>query len=101
MPGTAQLRRGERRMEERGDQRVQVYRGLADYLGTINMSRGALSYPLKTLPRPKGKATRVVITEYDLPREFIQPHDVVVTSDGTAWYSSFGEQSLGRLDPAS
>jgi len=101
MPGAPQLRRGERRMEERGDQRVQVYRALADYLSTINTSRGAWNYPLKTLPRPKGKATRVVITEYDLPREFIQPHDVVVTTDGTAWYSSFGEQNLGRLDPAS
>ena len=28
-----------------------------------------------------------------------QPHDVVVDADGIAWYSSFGEQILGRLDP--
>ncbi|MEJ0077165.1 MAG: carboxypeptidase regulatory-like domain-containing protein [Alphaproteobacteria bacterium] len=99
MPGAPQLRRGERLMEERGDQRVQVYRGLADYLAQINQSKGAWSYALKTLPRPTGKGTRAVITEYDLPREAIQPHDVVVDADGIAWYSSFGEQNLGRLDP--
>jgi streptogramin lyase len=100
IPGAAQLRRAERLMEERGDQRVQVYRGLADYLSTINLNgRDQWGYALKTLPRPAGRATRVVITEYDLPRETIQPHDVVVDADGIAWYSSFGEQNLGRLDP--
>jgi streptogramin lyase len=100
IPAAPQLRRGERRMEERGDQRVQVYRGMADFLGGVNLSSGPQwSYALKTLPRPKGRSTRVVITEYDLPRETIQPHDVVIDSDGIAWYSSFGEQFLGRLDP--
>jgi virginiamycin B lyase len=102
IPAAPQLRRAERLMEERGDQRVQVYRGLADYLSTINLSAGERwSYPLKVLPRPKGKSTRAVITEYDLPRETIQPHDVVVDADGIAWYSSFGEQFLGKLEPKS
>jgi streptogramin lyase len=41
----------------------------------------------------------VIYTEYDLPRQTIQPHDVVVDEQGIAWYSSFGEQNLGRLDP--
>jgi streptogramin lyase len=99
IPQHPQLRKGERRMEERGDQRVQVYRAAADFLSGINQSSGPWSYQLKTLPRPKGRATRVVITEYDLPRETISPHDVVLDADGTAWYSSFGEQFLGRLDP--
>jgi virginiamycin B lyase len=100
MPIAPQLRRGERRMEERGDQRVQVYRAMADFLASINQSSGPhWSYALKTLPRPKGRATRVVITEYDLPRPTIQPHDVLLDADGIAWYSSFGEQFLGRLDP--
>ena len=100
IPAAPQLRRGERRMEERGDQRVQVYRGMADFLGSVNLSSGSQwNYALKPLPRPKGRGTRVIITEYDLPRETIQPHDVVVDADGIAWYSSFGEQFLGRLDP--
>src|SRR4029077_13667632 len=68
---------------------------------TLNLGegRGKWNYALKTLPRPSGRATHVVYTEYDLPRETISPHDVVVDSDGIAWYSSFGEQYLGRLDP--
>jgi streptogramin lyase len=100
IPAAPQLRKGERRMEERGDQRVQVYRGMAEFLSGINQSAGPRwSYELKTLPRPKGRSTRVVITEYDLPRQTIQPHDVVLDADGIAWYSSFGEQFLGRLDP--
>jgi virginiamycin B lyase len=100
IPQHPQLRRAERLMEERGDQRVQVYRSTADYLATINLgSSQKWSYELKTLPRPTGRATRVIYTEYDLPRETISPHDVIVDADGIAWYSSFGEQNLGKLDP--
>jgi streptogramin lyase len=100
IPQHPQLRKAERLMEERGDQRVQVYRAAAEFLSTINLgSAKTWSYKLQTLPRPTGRATRVVYTEYDLPRETISPHDVVVDSEGIAWYSSFGEQNLGRLDP--
>jgi len=64
IPAHPQLRRAERLMEERGDQRVQVHRNLAEYLATINLSKGPQwEYALKTLPRPTGRATRVVITE--------------------------------------
>jgi streptogramin lyase len=87
-------------MEERGDQRVQVYRNAAEYLSKVNLGPEKLwTYPLRTFPRPTGRATRVVYTEYDLPRETISPHDVVIDAEGIAWYSSFGEQNLGRLDP--
>jgi virginiamycin B lyase len=100
IPAHPQLRRGERRMEERGDQRVQVYRTAAEYLAKINLGAGSQwKYDLKILPRPSGRATRVIYTEYDLGRETIEPHDVIVDADGIAWYSSFGEQNLGRLDP--
>jgi len=102
MPVHPQLRRAERLMEERGDQRVQVYRGAAEYLSTINLSASPQwSYTLKTFARPSGRATRVIYTEYALPRETISPHDVIVDTDGIVWYSSFGEQNLGRLDPKS
>ncbi len=100
IPQNPQLRRGERRMEERGDQRVQVYRAAAEYWSTINLGANKQwSFALKTLPRPSGRATRVIYTEYDLPDEKIEPHDVIVDTDGIAWYSSFGLQALGRLDP--
>ena len=100
IPQHPQLRRAERLMEERGDQRVQVYRTTAEFLATVNRSSSPTwGYALKTLARPAGRATRVIYTEYDLPRDTIEPHDVVVDSAGMAWYSSFGEQHLGRLDP--
>src|SRR6202047_1413145 len=100
IPAHPQLRRAERLMEERGDQRVQVYRGAAEFLASINLSsRPQWNFELKTLPRPTGAATRVIYTEYDLPRETISPHDVIVDGRGMVWYSSFGEQNLGRLDP--
>ncbi|MBV9237800.1 MAG: carboxypeptidase regulatory-like domain-containing protein [Xanthobacteraceae bacterium] len=72
----------------------------ADYLASINLSKVATHpYPLKTFARPTGRATRVIITEYDLPRKIIQPHDVIVDNDGMVWFSHFGEQFLSKLDP--
>ncbi len=87
--------------EEPLEQRQAGWRRQAQYLSTLNLSLGPQwEYPLKTFARPKGRATRVVYTEYDLPRRTRQPHDVIVDSHGFAWYASFGEQILGKLDPA-
>lgn len=73
---------------------------LAAYLATINLSNGPQwNYRLRTLPRPRGRATRVVITEYDLPRQTIAPHDVRTDAAGNIWYSDFVENFLGELDP--
>jgi len=58
-----------------------------------------LSFELQTLPRPKGAATNVIYTEYDLPRKETQPHDVIVDQDGMVWYSDFSNQYAGVLDP--
>ena len=55
--------------------------------------------PLKTLPRPKGRGTQVIVTEYDLPRKEAMPHDVIVDRDGMVWYSDFGHQFAGVMDP--
>jgi virginiamycin B lyase len=72
----------------------------ADYLASINLfGRDKHSYDIATFPRPTGRATKVIITEYDLPRKEIQPHDVIVDADGMVWYSHFGEQFLSRMDP--
>jgi streptogramin lyase len=100
MPIHPQRRQAERLLEERGDQRKQAQQAMAKFLASINLSEGATwSYELKTLPRPKGRATHVIITEYDLPRATAEPHDVIVDSKGSAWYSNFGEQTFGKLDP--
>ena len=75
-------------------------KAMADYLAAINLSKDeSWDYQLKTLPRPRGRATRVIITEYDLPRKQIQPHDAIVDSSGMVWFTHFGEQFLGKLDP--
>jgi virginiamycin B lyase len=72
----------------------------AEYAATINLSASSrFSYELKTIPRPKGKATQVIITEYDLPRPEAMPHDAMVDPQGMVWYSDFGSQYLGKLDP--
>ena len=99
IPEAPQLRKAERLMEERGDSRVQIYKAVGDYLATVNLSNDdRWSYQLKTFARPKGRATRVIFTEYDLPRKTIQPHDVILDAQGNPWYSSFGEQFIGRVD---
>ena len=75
-------------------------RANAEWLASINLSSASTwEYPLKTLPRPTGRATRVVITEYDLPQIQIQPHDVMLDRAGSVWYSDFGQMFLGEMDP--
>jgi len=100
LPIHPQLRPAERLMEEQGEDRIEIYRSVAKYLSTINLSATEQwKYALKTLPRPKGAATKVIYTEYDLPRPEMAPHDVIVDKGGIVWFSGFGEQKLGRLDP--
>ncbi|HVO93536.1 MAG TPA: carboxypeptidase regulatory-like domain-containing protein, partial [Terriglobales bacterium] len=102
-PGSTPLRPqvtvgGVQRDRTRGVDPMEVGAWLASVNTAYNSNK---KFPLKTLPRPKGKATRVIITEYDLPRKLAMPHDVVVDSQGLVWYSDFGEQFIGKLDPTS
>ena len=71
---------------------------VAAYFATINRSEGERTWQLKTLPRVRGADTHVVITEYDLPEQTIQPHDVLADPDGVVWHTDFSGQILGRLD---
>ena len=72
----------------------------AEFLAGVNLSAAPeYWYPLSPAPRPSGKATQVIYTTYDLSPSTRQPHDVIVDSDGMAWYASFGEQVLAKLDP--
>ena len=74
IPEAPQVRLAERlanqqEVGEEGGQskQQQSRRRMAEFLSSINLSKGPTwSYPLKTFPRPTGRATRVVITEYDL-----------------------------------
>ena len=72
----------------------------ASWLSSVNLSTtDKRGFDLKTLPRPKGAATKVIYTEYDLPRKLAQPHDVIVDQDGMVWYSDFSNMFAGELDP--
>ena len=81
------------------EHRMEVWRGQAAYLSSVNLSSSdSWKFPFQAHARPKGRATQVIYTEYDLPQRTRQPHDVVVDSQGMAWYASFGEQILGKVD---
>jgi streptogramin lyase len=72
---------------------------LAAYLASTNMSSGrGLPSEFKTLPRPTGKATRVIVTQYDMPRKDTVPHDSDVDWDGNVWYTDQSDYFVGRLD---
>jgi streptogramin lyase len=78
----------------------EQYRKMAEYLATINLSAvDKWQYDLKTLPRPSGRSTRAVVTEYDMGRKTTEPHDILVDKDGNVWYSDFGEMFIGKFDP--
>ncbi len=75
---------------------------LTNYLASINLSGNRSKWPfeLKAFPRPHGAATKVIITEYDLPGKLSLPHDVAVGHSGFVWYNDFQRSLVGRLDPA-
>lgn len=74
---------------------------LAEYLATVNLSGGKTAWPfeMKTLPRPKGKATRVIITQYDMPRPDTVAHDLDLDSAGTVWYTDESRMFFGKMNP--
>ena len=77
-----------------GEERNRLQREQAAYFASVNLAEHSTwEYDLKTFPRPKGRATKVIMTEWDLPRPTIEPHDVVVDSKGMAWFSNF---EIGR-----
>ncbi|HEY7388136.1 MAG TPA: carboxypeptidase regulatory-like domain-containing protein [Bryobacteraceae bacterium] len=81
------------------EHRREVWQRQAEYLSSVNLSTSDhWKFAFRIHPRPKGRATRVIYTEYDLPQRTRQPHDVIVDSEGMAWYASFGEQILGKVD---
>lgn len=75
-------------------------RAMAEFLASVNLSKSPTwSYELKTLPRPTGRGTRVIVTSYDLPRKETMVHDADYGPDGMVWFTDFGSQFVGRLDP--
>src|SRR5258706_782680 len=80
----------------------EQFRQMANYLATINLAAvDRWPYELKTLPRPKGRDTRAIVTQYDMVRPTTEPHDVLVDKEGKVWYTDFGEMFIGKFGPKS
>src|SRR5450631_1011497 len=90
----------QKRMDPEWADKPEAYRKPAEFLATINLNEvSKWEYPLKAFDRPTGRSTKMLITEYDLPRATIEPHDVILDGKGQVWYTNFGELFLGKLDP--
>jgi virginiamycin B lyase len=55
--------------------------------------------PIMTFPPAHGVGTRLVVTEYELPRVLLSPHDVSGDSKGNIWFTSHKTRYIGKLDP--
>ena len=74
---------------------------VAEFWSSLNLSGGrtALPFELKqTLPRPKGAATKVIITEWDIPTAKTSTHDSAIDKDGVLWFTDESRNYLGRFD---
>ena len=74
---------------------------LGEYLSTVNMSGGRTELPfdMEYMPRPTGKATRVIVTQWDQPRRTTMTHDGVVGPNGNFWYGDESNMMVGMLNP--
>ena len=78
----------------------EQYRAMAEYLASINLSGvDHWQYALKTLPRPTGRSTHAITTEYSVGTATTEPHDVVLDKEGNVWYSDFGQLFISKFDP--
>ena len=86
---------------------------LAEYLASIRGPGSSDQIPFQLRPRPTGDAaTRLVVTEYDIPRagkadlsilrgdrRYVWPHDIILEPKGPyAYYTDHFSYNLGRLD---
>jgi streptogramin lyase len=74
---------------------------VAAFFAMNNLSGGRTTWPYElktTLPRPTGSATRVIITEWDMPTASTASHDSIIDSKGVIWYTDESAQFLGRFD---
>jgi streptogramin lyase/mono/diheme cytochrome c family protein len=55
--------------------------------------------PLRVFPRPRGQATRVVVTEFEMPRQLLMLHDAALDGQGNVWYTSHKTRYVGKMDP--
>ncbi|MDX1499674.1 MAG: carboxypeptidase regulatory-like domain-containing protein [Woeseiaceae bacterium] len=72
---------------------------IAPWLARVRGPDSRLDKPLQVLPREHGASTKAIITEYELPRMLLAPHDVAGDSKGNIWYTPHRSPYVGKLDP--
>ena len=74
------------------------YTLLVNWLSRIR-GPGAQDAPLRVFPRPRGQNTRVVVTEFEMPRQLLMLHDAALDGQGNVWYTSHKTRYVGKMDP--
>ncbi len=78
----------------RPDEREMVIKFLSRVRGP-----NAQDPPIKPAPRPIGPATKAVVTEFELPWELSNIHDVAGDKEGNIWFTINRSPLVGKLDP--
>jgi virginiamycin B lyase len=71
---------------------------IVKWLAKVRGPESHVDAPLRAFPRPRGASTRVIVTEYELPRALLALHDAYGDSKGNIWYTSHRTRYIGRLD---
>lgn len=72
---------------------------IADFLAKVRGPQPIDLSKAKLLPRPTGRSTRVLFTEYDIPYPNAELHDIEVDRYGMVWWSDWRWPYLGMLNP--
>lgn len=72
---------------------------IADFLAKVRGPEPLDLSDAKILPRPTGRSTRVMFTEYEIPYPNAELHDIEVDRYGMVWWSDWRWPYLGMLNP--
>ncbi|HEV2202231.1 MAG TPA: c-type cytochrome [Bryobacteraceae bacterium] len=75
------------------------YDTLVKFLTRVRSPESPADAPLRVFPRPRGEATRVVVTEFEMPQQLLALHDAALDNEGNVWFTSHKTRYVGKMDP--
>ena len=75
------------------------YDTLVKFLTRVRSPESPADAPLRVFPRPRGQATRVVVTEFEMPQQLLALHDAALDNQGNVWFTSHKTRYVGYMDP--
>jgi len=72
---------------------------IAEFLSKVRGPEPIDMSHAKILPRPTGRSTRVMFTEYDIPYHDAELHDINVDRYGMVWWTDWRWPYVGMLNP--